>query len=451
MRRSKCRAESFSAAQQLDTTYRQQRQPMQSTKAQRVVVLGGTGRVGGSTASALLSGKDADQLVVQVAGRSRENYHTAAERRPDLTKAEFLRCDIDDLASVKAAIQGADLVIHAAGPFQRKGTCTVLQAAIELRTPYMDVCDDVEYTEQTKLLHQKAVDAGVPCITSAGIYPGVSNLMAAHMVALARKEVQPEYLSVSSSGATSTPADNSGSSRSLPVEPKRVRYFYYTAGSGGVGTTILETSFLLAGTDVEVYVDGKMVKAPPISNREVVDFGKGIGSRSAYLYNLPEVHSTHKCLGVPSVSARFSTAPEFWNWAMWLVARLAPKGFLQDREKSKWLAKLSMPAVKFIDPIVGEKVGMLVHVELEDNSTAAGIFVHKELSVSVGICLAAFARNMLAGGTKPGVWFPEEAGAVADRRAVLREAAAGCDRFEMNRPPWALERDPVRIGLGFYW
>lgn len=52
---------------------------------------------------------------------------------------------------------------------------------------------------------------------------GVSNLMAAHMVALARKEVQPEYLSVSSSGATSTPADNSGSSRSLPVEPKRVR------------------------------------------------------------------------------------------------------------------------------------------------------------------------------------------------------------------------------------
>ena len=38
------------------------------------------------------------------------------------------------------------------------------------------------------------------------------------------------------------------------------RYFYYTAGSGGVGTTILETSFLLAGTDVEVYVDNKKVR-----------------------------------------------------------------------------------------------------------------------------------------------------------------------------------------------
>ena len=67
------------------------------------------------------------------------------------------------------------------------------------------------------------------------------------------------------------------------------------------------------------------------------------------------------------------------------------------------------------------------------------------------ICVAAFARHMLAGGTKPGVWFPEEAGAIEDRRAVLQEASAGCDRFELNRPPWALAGDPIRIGMGFYW
>lgn len=46
------------------------------------------------------------------------------------------------------------------------------------------------------------------------------------------------------------------------VEPTRVRYTYYTAGSGGVGPTILETSFLLAGTDVVVYRDGKKVNRP---------------------------------------------------------------------------------------------------------------------------------------------------------------------------------------------
>ena len=43
-----------------------------------------------------------------------------------------------------------------------------------------------------------------------------------------------------------------------------------------------------------------------------------------------------------------------------------------------------MPWVKLVDPIIGEKVGMLVEVELADGSTAAGIFVHKLLSQSVG-------------------------------------------------------------------
>jgi hypothetical protein len=72
---------------------------------------------------------------------------------------------------------------------------------------------------------------------------------------------------------------------------------------------------------------------PPLSNPRVVDFGPPIRKVTAYLYNLPEVASTHECLGVPTVSARFATAPVFWNWAMLAVARLAPEGFLEDRDK----------------------------------------------------------------------------------------------------------------------
>ena len=34
---------------------------------------------------------------------------------------------------------------------------------------------------------EKARAAGVPAITTAGIYPGTSNVMAAHMISLARK------------------------------------------------------------------------------------------------------------------------------------------------------------------------------------------------------------------------------------------------------------------------
>jgi hypothetical protein len=54
-----------------------------------------------------------------------------------------------------------------------------------------------------------------------------------------------------------------------------LRYSYYTAGSGGAGPTILETSFLLAGEQCTVYKEGQAYKLPPISNRREVDFGPG--------------------------------------------------------------------------------------------------------------------------------------------------------------------------------
>ena len=62
-------------------------------------------------------------------------------------------------------------------------------------------------------------------------------------------------------GATPSYTENS---TVQPVEPRRVLYSYYTAGSGGVGPTILETSLLLAGTPVTVFANGEKVSAAPL-------------------------------------------------------------------------------------------------------------------------------------------------------------------------------------------
>ncbi|EIE27591.1 saccharopine dehydrogenase-like protein [Coccomyxa subellipsoidea C-169] len=402
----------------------------------RVIILGGTGRVGSSTASALL--RSDPRLDIALASRSRRTYEAAVKKRPELANTRFVSVDIEDAASLEAALRGADLVVHTAGPFQRKMTCDVLEAAIAARTPYMDICDDADYSQRARGYHERAQAAGVPAITTAGIYPGVSNVMAAHMISIARREYTADW-----SYATSNSIE--------PVEPRRVLYSYYTAGSGGVGPTILETSLLLAGEPVVVYANGEKLVVPPLSSPRYVDFGPPIRGVTTYLYNLPEVASTHECMRVPTVSARFATAPVFWNWAMLAVARLAPKGFLEDRAKSKWLATLADPWVRLVDPFIGEAVGMRVDVDLEDGTTASGIFVHKLLSDSVGISTAAFAQAILAGQTQPGVWFPEERGAVSDRRKLLQDAAEGTVRFELNRPPWALESNPIRVGMGMYW
>ena len=62
-------------------------------------------------------------------------------------------------------------------------------------------------------------------------------------------------------GATPSYTENS---TVQPVEPRRVLYSYYTAGSGGVGPTIMETSLLLAGTPVTVFANGEKVSAGPL-------------------------------------------------------------------------------------------------------------------------------------------------------------------------------------------
>ncbi|KAG9454759.1 hypothetical protein H6P81_007663 [Aristolochia fimbriata] len=388
----------------------------------RVLVLGGTGRVGGSTALAL--SKLCPDLQILVGGRNRAKGTALVSTIG--RKSEFVEISIDNKATLEAALKNVDLVVHAAGPFQREEKCTVLEAAIASKTAYIDVCDDTSYSRNAKSYHNEAVAANVPAITTSGIYPGVSNVMAAELVRFAKSE-------------------NVG-------EPERLRFFYYTAGSGGAGPTILATSFLLLGEDVIAYNKGEKIKLKPYSGALNIDFGKGIGKRDVYLLNLPEVRSVHKVLAVPTVSARFGTSPFFWNWGMLAVASLVPVEYLRDKSKVQQLVQIFDPLVRAFDGIAGERVSMRVDLECSNGKNIVSIFSHRKLSVSVGTSTAAFALAVLEGSTKPGVWFPEEAEGISveARELLLKRAAQGTINFVMNKPPWMVETDPKEIGLGIY-
>ncbi|KAB1228005.1 hypothetical protein CJ030_MR1G022992 [Morella rubra] len=388
----------------------------------RVLVLGGTGRVGGSTAIVL--SKVRPDLRIIIAGRNREKGASMVAKLGGNSK--FTEVDIDNVASLEAALKDVDLVVHAAGPFQQAEKCTVLEAAIQSKTAYVDVCDDTTYASRAKSFKNRAIAANIPAITTGGIYPGVSNVMAAELVRASRSESKGE--------------------------PERLRFYYYTAGTGGAGPTILATSFLLLGEEVVAYNKGEMIKLKPYSGMLNIDFGKGIGKRDVYLLNLPEVRSAHEVLGVPTVSARFGTAPFFWNWAMEAMTNLLPVEFLRDRSRVQELVQQFDPVVRAVDRISGERVSMRVDLECSDGRNVVGIFSHKRLSVSVGTATAAFALAILEGSTQPGVWFPEEPEGIAieDREVLLNRAAQGTINFAMNKPPWMIETDPKELGLGIY-
>ncbi|KAG2559953.1 hypothetical protein PVAP13_8KG035600 [Panicum virgatum] len=365
-----------------------------SSRTARVLVLGGTGRVGGSTATAL--SKLRPDLSVLVGGRNREKGESFASKLGE--RSEFVQVDTRDARMLEEALQGVDLVVHTAGPFQRAEECTVLQAAISTKTAYIDVCDDTDYSWRAKGFHEQAKSAGVPAITTAGIYPGVSN------------------------------------------------------GSGGAGPTILTTSFLLLGEDVIAYNKGKEIKLKPYSGALNIDFGKGVRKKNVYLLNLPEVRSAFKILGVPTVSARFGTSPFFWNWGMQAFANFLPVEFLRDKNKVQKLVMSVDPLVRAIDGIAGERVSMRVDLDCSNGRNTIGLFTHKKLSVSVGFATAAFALAVLEGNTQPGVWFPEEPEGITveARKLLLERASQGTSNFVMNKPSWMVETDPKEVGLGIY-
>ncbi|XP_037440340.1 uncharacterized protein LOC119308335 isoform X1 [Triticum dicoccoides] len=377
----------------------------------RVLVLGGTGRVGGSTATALSQFRL--DLNILIGGRNREKGVLLVSKLGQ--RSEFVHVDIHNSSRLKEVLEGVDLVIHAAGPFQRDDKCTVLQAAVFTKTGYTDICDGVDYSWRAKSFHEQAKASGVPALITAGISPGVSNVMAAELVRTAKGE----------SGG----------------EPETLRFFYYIAGTGGAGPTTLGTSLLLLGEDVIAYDKGSEIKLKAYSGARNIDFGKGIGKKYVYLMNLPEVKSTHKNLGLPTVDAQFGSDPFIWNWGMETFANFLPSDLLRDKNVTLKFAECVDPFIRVIDGIVGERVAMRIDLESSNGHTTTGLFAHNNLSVSVGYAAAAFALAVLEGSTKPGVWFPEEPEGIAidARKLLLRRASRGVTNFTMNKNSGMIE------------
>ena len=405
-----------------------------SSSPKRVVVLGGTGRVGSATAAAIVResrkperGEHLSSVSVVLAGRNPEKAQAVRDTWADeLSAAAFEQCDINDPSSLDRVLSSADLVIHAAGPFQQTSTCSVLEAAIRNKVAYIDVCDDADHTKRAKgTLAKAARDEGVPAVVSCGVYPGLSNVMASFMC---------------------------DAGKPFPdAKATKLRFSYFTAGSGGVGATILATSFLLLGEMATTFVEGKRQEKDPYSERAVIEFGQKIGKREVFNLNLPEVFTAREVLDVPSVSAYFGTSPGIWNFMMQMMARLLPVSLLQNRSVADGLAQVIMPLVVAVDNLVGKTTAMRIDVKYDNGKTSSSLFVHKDTAYCAGTATAAFASALLEGKVPAGVHYPEERCVIQDYEPFFKLASEECSVFAVAQAPWRLEQVQSRIIMGLYW
>ena len=301
----------------------------------RILVVGGSGRVGGSATRALVQRFPLSRI--DVAGRNRATWEQCRARWRLDDSVGFVPLDISRESDVRRVVAEYDVVVHTAGPFQGNRDPKLLRQSLSLGRKYIDVCDDVPLSAicRSQEFQDLARRNGGRAVISTGIWPGGSSLLAQQVI---RSDVVGGHANVD-----------------------RVNFSFFTAGSGGAGPTILTATFLILGEDVITYVNGQQVLKKSATDPRVVNFGKSIGSREVVRLSLIECESCHLS-GVKTVETFFGTAPPIWNTLFAVMAQVVPQSWLQNRQLMADLALFSLPMVRLIDSFVGAANGMSFRV-----------------------------------------------------------------------------------------
>ena len=138
----------------------------------KAIVIG----AGGSQAQAMLrgiarAGATDGWLAIDRAWRPQaraatEDMGFAVQEMNPLAKPETLR----------KLLETTSLVVNMAGPYYKTGF-TILDAAIETKTDYLDICDDADITLPMLERDDRAKEAGISALIGMGSSPGTTNIL----------------------------------------------------------------------------------------------------------------------------------------------------------------------------------------------------------------------------------------------------------------------------------
>ena len=138
----------------------------------KVLAIGGSGGMGRFAVREMLSCESIGSVVV-----ADINAQSAASFASDFGgRASSLGLDVTDPVALRNALKGIDVVVNTSGPFF-KFAVPILEACIEIKCHYFDICDDWEPTEEMLKLDQKAVEAGITAVIGLGASPGITNFL----------------------------------------------------------------------------------------------------------------------------------------------------------------------------------------------------------------------------------------------------------------------------------
>jgi len=342
----------------------------------KVLILGGSGRIGSSVAADLVNHTQAE---ITITGRNAVTGMAVAEKLG--SHVQFLALDLAEKEQLRKAIATANIVIHCAGPFHYRDA-NVLKTCIEAGVDYLDVSDHRSFTSKALEYKNEAETSGVTAIVNTGIFPGISNSMV-------RNDVE-EF------DAAET-----------------IHLSYVVSGSGGAGITVMRTTFLGLQNPFEAWIDGKLQRVKPYSDREAVTFPSPYDRAGVYWYDMPETFTIPDTFPVQTVITKFGSVPDFYNYLTWWVAKVWPTSWIKNPNVVEFLANVSYKMTNFTDRFSG--IGVAIRSEVtgkKDGKLAnfCSTLVHENTAIAAGYGTGSIAELILDGKLKkPGVWAVEQA------------------------------------------
>jgi len=257
----------------------------------KVVVLGGLGYMGSSTARELIKHDDVSQVILADKNTDMTRVHESVRSSQ---KVSTLTLDVADFQALVNTIRGNDVVINDVGLYSTFGIQTV-KAAIEAGVSYVDICDDCNVTREFLEFDESAKKAGVSICTGFGGSPGITNILAGYA------------------------ADKLD-------EVDEIRVFWSVALSDPFGSAGLRQAMSQFAGNVIQYIDGQWVEVPSGSGGEEVVFMEPVGRSEVYYAAHPEAVTLPRFIpGVKTVIEKGGFLP---SWVSRMFMEFISLGFV---------------------------------------------------------------------------------------------------------------------------
>ncbi len=254
-----------------------------------ILALGGSGDMGRMAVALLLESPNATTITV-----ADKNYERAKFLVDSIgsDKLKAIEIDVTQKSELVELISSHDLVMNTVGPYYKFATM-ILEATIEAKKPYVDICDDWKPTLDLLDMNDKAKKAGITAIVGMGSSPGVTNLMA--MIACSKLDKVDDLITAWGYGAE----QGVGKKPKHFVTPRE----FYTKFKDMPAVANAATMHLLYETleEIPIYRDGEFVDIKPLTVAEPYQFP---GFKDAYVCHIghPEPVTLPRTLKINSVS-----------------------------------------------------------------------------------------------------------------------------------------------------